>query len=242
MFHGTAFFSIMTLMWAWGGDWWDEQRRTVLLNSPESVAALQWLYDLWNRHQASPPPSYTSQQGQNYNQLFGAGRLASFHFGGLWDADQHSKNAALDWAVSPIPKGPRGRFGYGFMAIYAVSSNAKNPDGAWEWIKFMTSPEGYESKGGDLQASPARKSMAAQAQQKMRSLGWMIDRGGLNSQTETFQTVRLARFVPDFGPIQTEALGAMGKIWRGEASPKAAMDEVTPRIQQMLNAAMAQVK
>jgi multiple sugar transport system substrate-binding protein len=216
LFYSTVFFAVMPIMWAFGADWWDESRTKVTLNSPEALAAIEWIANTWNKHRVSPPPAVTSQRGQGYRDLFHAGRLASYHYGGHWEATAHQE-AKVDWAATTLPKGPKGHAGYAFMAIYGVSSSSKNVDGGWEWLKFMTGEDGYMAKGGDLQATPARQSL--RDKHRGRELPWWVERGGFQSQLDLMPFTRNPRYVPEFAAIRDEFIAALGMVWSGQASP-----------------------
>jgi multiple sugar transport system substrate-binding protein len=228
---------VYDVIWAYGGDIFSKDGTKCELGSAESVAALQFVADLWNKHGAAVPPSYTSVRGQGGGALFQQGRIGS-QIEGLWVAPALAKVENLDWRMVAKPKGPKGRANYLHMAIYAIASTTKNEDTAWEWLKFWTGKAGYEAKGpGAEQGQPARKSL--EANPRGAALAWLRDRGATQAYKDSVDTLRLPNKVLDFFAVQAEIDKALRDVWAGTATARAAADQVAPVVNGMLAKAAA---
>jgi multiple sugar transport system substrate-binding protein len=196
---------------------------------------VQWIADLMNRHNVAPHPSYTSVQGQGIGPLFNAGRVAS-RIDGSWVGPGLTQVPGLDWQMVAKPKGPAGRANYLHMAIYAITTNSKNPDAAWEWLKFWTDERGYYSKGpGAEEGLPARKSLAAHP--RSAAYPWLAESGATKAYADSLDTLRLPRKILDFFPVNNAVTAALADVWQGKVNAKTAIDNIVPVATSMLEKA-----
>jgi multiple sugar transport system substrate-binding protein len=121
-----------------GGELLSADGKRCLLNTPESIAALQWMYDAVHKHQLAP--TYA-----NARREFEDGKLAMIQSTLGLVAEFRlpaSKTHQFRWNVTVIPKGPGGKRGtQGTGTGYALTRLSKEPEAAWEWVKFITNKE-----------------------------------------------------------------------------------------------------
>ena len=121
-----------------GGELLSADGKRGLIDSPESVAALQWLYDTVHKHQLAP--TYA-----NARRDFEDGKLAALQSTLGLVAEFRlpaSKTKEFRWNVTVIPRGPTGKRGtMGTGTGYALTRLSKEPEAAWEWTKFITNKE-----------------------------------------------------------------------------------------------------
>jgi len=112
----------------------------IQINSPESVAGVQFQLDLINKYKVVP--SYVTSDFTRNRELFRTGKLA-MHYDGPWYIPiVQEKEPEFEWDTALLPKGKyHGTVLYSGDNVYAMSSNAKHKDLCWELIKFMTSEE-----------------------------------------------------------------------------------------------------
>jgi multiple sugar transport system substrate-binding protein len=127
-------------LWAFGGEILEgrDGRWRSAMGSPKSIEALQWMQDLHYRYRVS----YTAQQrgGLSDIQLFINGRVAYADQRVTRVADIRAAEASqLRWDVSWMPKGPAGRFAWGIGVNRCISSQTRNPETAWQFVKFLFS-------------------------------------------------------------------------------------------------------
>jgi ABC-type glycerol-3-phosphate transport system substrate-binding protein len=123
------------------------------VNTPEAVAALQYVKDLkWIYNVLTDDPT-NEDWGTGY-QAIGTGRAAMYI--GANDAvnmpTEINGLPARDLALIPMPAGPRGQFSLGGGSVYMFANNAASEEiiAAMHYLEFMgmappTSPESLQS-------------------------------------------------------------------------------------------------
>jgi ABC-type glycerol-3-phosphate transport system substrate-binding protein len=101
-------------------------------------------------------------------------------------------------------------------------------EGGWEYLKFVSSAEGWEARGGPETSVPARKSLADSPRLKRET--WMAERGVTQTWKDSAATLHEAPQVLDYFLVQGEIDKALKPIWSGDKSPQVAMDELAPAI------------
>lgn len=133
-------------VWLWGGDVWDKEAyltgvpHTSHWNTPEAIDAMQSLADLTYVHKVSPTPAVIGGlSGNNGNDPFLTGRVAMRLTLVLGFVD--FKNVPFRWGVAALP-GMHANKGGIYADPWLLSSRSKNPDAAWEFIKYLTTTQG----------------------------------------------------------------------------------------------------
>ncbi|MBA62683.1 MAG: hypothetical protein CMJ76_09995 [Planctomycetaceae bacterium] len=155
-------------LWAWGpvfgGDFYDEQTGQVTANDESIVKALDWMTGYRKRLGANAVATYRQNDQSLPNKMFPllAQRYAVI-LDGQWrvrdiEAAQQASRAedqpVTPYGVWPLPsKSRRGKAGWVNGNVFLVPRHAKNPKGAWEFIKFWTGMEGHEKDAAKLCAA-----------------------------------------------------------------------------------------
>ncbi|MBI2941940.1 MAG: sugar ABC transporter substrate-binding protein [Chloroflexi bacterium] len=147
-----AYIGWMNALWAHGQPIFNDDVTKILLDSPKGIAALQWMYDTVYKDGIAPGP------GQDLQGGFPGGKYAmewGAHVAG-WPG---FRKANLKWDIVRLPKGPVSRGNRNALDTWTAAAQSKNPDAAWELIKFGSS---YESglKLANAGYAPYRKSVA----------------------------------------------------------------------------------
>jgi multiple sugar transport system substrate-binding protein len=130
--YSTRFWNnLVPIMRAYGGDSWNAEGTICLLNSPESVAAIQLYHDMVFVDGSAVPPGeqgdfYSGQSAMTMAQLSRVARL---------------KDAPFQWGVAPLPSGPVGQRPVIGQAAISVFNAGPNNDIAIEFVTFMTNKE-----------------------------------------------------------------------------------------------------
>jgi ABC-type glycerol-3-phosphate transport system substrate-binding protein len=111
----------------------------VTLNSPQNIAAVQWYASLRRTYQATPDPDAFNREFSDLNRAIFGGRC------GIWLGfylDHYQYQRYLSDTGRPIPGMlplPRGRDPFGVIGLdgYAILRISKQPDVAWQWIRFL---------------------------------------------------------------------------------------------------------
>ncbi|MCC6169271.1 MAG: sugar ABC transporter substrate-binding protein [Caldilineaceae bacterium] len=139
------------LIFAFGGKLQDEEGN-IVINSPETAAALQWSSDLLNVHKVMPE-GVTGWDDTGNNKAFLSGQLAMVYNSGsvLNNMRESDPGWLQSTVIGPMPAGPTGApttFNGGSMA--GIMASSKYPDQARLLIKGTLSPERYP---GNLEAA-----------------------------------------------------------------------------------------
>ncbi|RPJ43913.1 MAG: extracellular solute-binding protein [Chloroflexi bacterium] len=120
--------------------------------TPESVEAMQFVYDLVYTHKVAP-----TIEGTDNAQLFSAGKVAMTGFG-HWPIQSYIANNFTDYDVQYWPRKKAGTsvFGVGGWGIPKASKNASM---AWEVIKELASLETMQATADAGVAIPARRTV-----------------------------------------------------------------------------------
>ena len=135
------YFYFSGILWANGGDYFDENNN-VVIDSPEAIEALEF----WGKLAQFAPPSFVNSGNYEVANQFASGLTAMVRFPGriLSTIEQQNSELASKIWVVPIPVGPSGNA----PAVHAVRNcfiafNGKHPEIAKEFIKFYMSGDRY---------------------------------------------------------------------------------------------------
>ena len=124
-----------------GGNWVDPNSDVkAAFDQDAALAALQWQYDrLWKDQSLI---NFAALEKQSSDALISSGRIAMFESGD-WYLSGMVKTAAdkIKWDVAPVPKGPVARNTLATTDGWAIWKGSKNPNEAWEFLKFLQSDE-----------------------------------------------------------------------------------------------------
>ena len=120
-----------TWMNAAGGGFFNDDRTACNLNSPESLAGLQFEQDLYETYDVAVP------YGEDSEPPYRAGKVAMFQ-NGRW-ATPGTRTVEFDWDVVELPQGPGGDAGnWQFWGAYVVNANTAHPEEAWKLAQALT--------------------------------------------------------------------------------------------------------
>ncbi len=130
------------LIWANGGTIVDDPYANdakITVDSPGTVAGLQFMQDLVQKYKVSPTPEGV----QVFGGSFEAGNVA-MKFDGAWAPVFLKDVEGLDWDMMLVPKGTAGRKTAVLYAGYGVYKNSENPELAKEFAAYMQSLDGQK--------------------------------------------------------------------------------------------------
>ena len=163
--------------WHWG---------TPTANAPATVESLQFMLDLKNKGIA-PQPDLGG--GGTLQGLFSANKIATTIGGGFWAGGLHSAGmAANSYDVQYFPKWAVQKHLFG-TAGYAILKKSKNPDAAWEFFKYITSPQALSllvgEKAGNVSTPTRRSLLTPAAYAKTGPKHWQVFYGTLDNFSNT---------------------------------------------------------
>lgn len=128
----------------------------IALTEDAAVGALQYIQDLMLKHKVAPRPDVESQ---DQLQLFSTGKVGMV-LDNPSGAGNYRKNVKFEWNVGCVPVGQGGKRGSGGGGTaWAIAAPAKHPEQAWEFLKFLESPEQQRVAARAGVTTPSRKSV-----------------------------------------------------------------------------------
>ncbi|HEX2516806.1 MAG TPA: sugar ABC transporter substrate-binding protein [Chloroflexota bacterium] len=206
-------------LWVNGAELIDEEKNVCLLDSSAAIDSLQFLQDMVHKNKVtrnSVPGTLGAAD------LFVQGKLATVHswFTEIPRYRQEIKDFTWDTVVMAQGK-QRKQVGLYKGNGEVLLQGAKNPDAAWEFMKFLGGYEGMLIYGMEGRFVPALKK-ANQDPQFLKS-----GKAPLNLGTFTDNRVKTLPLMPEWNDFNREIWTPnLNRIWNNEAPAK----EVAPEI------------
>ena len=144
-------WQFMSWVFTAGGDQVEEHR--AVFNSPEGVEAMQWIVDLIYKHEVTPP-GVASQTINDVVTMFGEGKLGMFFDGPWFMPNIKARYPDLKFHVQILPRYRSTGSCAGGTSL-ALHTGSQYKDEAWEFIKFMTSPDAVCRWAIELESIPS---------------------------------------------------------------------------------------
>jgi multiple sugar transport system substrate-binding protein len=168
-------------LWSWpflafhlqaGGEVWDAEGTTALVNGPAGVEAMEFLADLLPPGVAVRSPEM-ADTGSDPHVLFKAGKLALM-LDGSWRAPNVEIDAPrLDFAIAPLPHHRR-RAVISGSVLWCVSAHTADPAAAWQMVKWLAAREQALRYWDTLRVAPPALLSVVQGPE-FRSTGGMVE-------------------------------------------------------------------
>ncbi|MET3941966.1 multiple sugar transport system substrate-binding protein [Paenibacillus sp. PvP094] len=149
---GMASYSWQEAIVANGGGLFSQDGSEVLMDSPETIEALQWVADLTTVHHVAP----TTAESQGLGDLFLAGK-AAMTFSGPWNWKAYTEETKFSFDVVETPAGKAGNKSQLLGLPIAIGSQTKHPDEAWRLLEFLTHGGGQDIQSNIVGAYPSVK-------------------------------------------------------------------------------------
>jgi ABC-type glycerol-3-phosphate transport system substrate-binding protein len=202
-------------LWVNGGELFDLDKNTCVLDSPASIESFQFLQDLVHKHKVTRN-SFSGTPGGS--DLFVQGRMAIIH---QWFTDIPRYRAEIkdfEWDTVVMPQGRlKKQIGLYKGNGEVLLNGAKNADAGWEFMKHLGSYEGMLIYGVEGRFVPALKK-ANEAPEYLKS-------GKPPKNLHTFHDARVKTLplMPEWNPLNRDVWNAaapaasLNQIWNNEA-------------------------
>jgi multiple sugar transport system substrate-binding protein len=151
--------NVLEYLWSNGGDVLRNDR--VVIDSPENVAALQFMRDLIVKHGVTPPLVTTSIE-EPTRHLFGSGRaLFMRNWPYAWSVFQREGSPVRgEIGVAALPSFP-GHESASTLGGWQLGVNrfSRNPGAAEKLVRFLTSPSAQKELALSVGYKPSRKTL-----------------------------------------------------------------------------------
>ena len=197
-----------------GGGLYTEDKTGSMIDTPESVAAIQSYLDLFKNGQGKRP---TDLAVDWCGQALGEEKAAIIFEGGWVDPYMTDQFPDVDYAWAEMPAGSAGKATLGFTVSYSMGVDSKNKDASWVLIDYLTGPEGMTTWTEGGVANPSRKDVAGAPGKEILIQG--ADYAQPWSFTPGFSTVNDA-----FNNAMTAAIEGSGSAQDVAAATKSAIE------------------
>ncbi len=210
------------------------------LADPKGAEAIQWLADLSCKHKVQPERGLV-EQGTTPNlgnNLFVAGKVAMiFRTQGTIgyfrkNVPKAGEPGSFEWDVAPVP-GNVDQKSEGSLICFAITKPAKNPDGAWELLKFMGGPEGskiFAERGAWITAHKASNDFLKPGKEPPASYPANL---ALFAKATEFGTV--VNFTENTENARNVYRSEFAKIWNCQETAKVVLDRVRRDVEEALS-------
>ncbi len=139
-----------------GGEVLDPTRTKCLLNTPQVINAMNFLYcDLSEKYKIAP----TYGRAESFNNGFSTGRLAMDIIGSWSIGELRSSIKSFRWDIVELPGNVK-KATIANSVAHVMSANTKHPEEAWEFIKFLSGKEAQILLAKSGTSIPVLKSVA----------------------------------------------------------------------------------
>lgn len=203
---------------AFGARWLNDEKTRFMLDSPQAQRALQFLADAVNVYQV---------KGGKFDQ----GTAVFYGMGGPWMVPGYRQSIkGWDWDILPAPGGPGGRGTTLGSDGYYIAKGTRNPEAAWEFIKYITSAESLTRMTEQGNLFPARSAVAiAYANKKPSqppfSLGAYMKGIEITRPTQTYR---------QFVVAERTFTETMNKVFANQIGPSEAAGQLLPPLNALL--------
>lgn len=210
-----------SLVWQAGGDILSADKKTVVIDSDQAAAGIQFLQDLIYKDKvmAQPVPGGTGDAFENGQ--------AAMEANGSWLVPTHEA-AGLDFGVAPLPKGPAGQATSVNPSGVVVYKGTKSADAAWEFVKCYTGPE--------MQAKIAALKASMPVNMKVLTEQYATSFDGGKTFADALSYAHLKPSFKGYNEFSSALQDELdSKVFNDKLlSAKAALDEVAPALQKLL--------
>jgi multiple sugar transport system substrate-binding protein len=136
--QGVSGEGAVSVLRSFGGNYYSEDGTKSLINTPESIAGLQYLSDFWNTLKVAIPLSASP----DYTQTFPTQQVAMFNGTAVAASVDKVVGTKFKWSVAPPPIGPIGKPATQVSSNgITMSKTTKHPAEAWEVMKLTLTKE-----------------------------------------------------------------------------------------------------
>ncbi|MEX2535078.1 MAG: sugar ABC transporter substrate-binding protein [Trueperaceae bacterium] len=228
--YSTYFLFWQPWVWSNGGQFFSDDHGEFTLNQGEALEGLQYYVDL--RCEANVAPTTEQAAERTAASMFAQGDAAMI-VDGRWRAAPLNNDPAVDFVydVAPFPEGAAGSIVDVDGSGWGISSSSDDPEAAWEFIQFVSSPEAMArwTEAGII--IPARRSVGTTEAFISPDVAPASDEVFVEANetaipTETFEG--WGEFVSLLGE-------GMSEVWLCETSVEEGLDIVADDIEDLLS-------
>ncbi len=211
-FDARVLHNLAPIVRSFGGDFWTESGE-VLINSPESVAAVKLFHDMVYVDASVVPPG-------NQSDFFSGS--AAMTVGQVSRVSKLS-DSGFAWGIAPMPAGPKGNVPVIGQAAIGANAKSKNVAIASELVAFMTNKESVTAMAGIW--PPARKSV-------LEGESFLTSNSAIKAkdmQAAVGDSIKTGQVLPShiqYPQIEVESRMVFDRLWNAGANVQSVLDDV----------------
>jgi ABC-type glycerol-3-phosphate transport system substrate-binding protein len=200
------------------------ENRKAAFNSPEGVAAIQWMIDLENNGLAAPGSITVDARGMR-EQL--AGGAAAMTFDGAWGTPFYNNYPEVEIGIAPMPRGMNTGTVVN-IANWGIPANGEKKEEAWALLSYLMEKENMLRLFREGNVMPTIPEFAEMPEFKSKYAGFLTT---LAESDNYFQTGSL----PQEGEMYRILVQAYQKAFLGTMSVQEALDEAAAEYNAILD-------
>ena len=147
--RGDWFRSFQSVVHSFGGTSISDDGTTLdgYFNSPETIAALEWMRDAVHEYHVAPTANYISALPGGVMPEFLGGNIAMVFGMGPWYFGSLEEQPGFEYAILPMPTGPGGHHGQVCWAGFGMSPTTEHPEETWQVLMALGTEIGQRQYG-----------------------------------------------------------------------------------------------
>lgn len=218
---GANVCNIGPILYSFGGKYVENKKAA--FNSPEGVAALQWMVDLEQQKLAGPGSITVDARGMR--ERF-AGGQAFMTFDGSWGTPFYNKYPEVEFEVVKMPKGKYVGTVVNIMC-WGISKSSKNKEAAWDLLNYIMSDENLLKLFKEANVMPNMPKYGELPEFQEKYKGFLET---LAASKNFFQTGS----VPQESQLYKILTQAYHEAFLGKKSPQQALDDAAKKYNMIL--------
>lgn len=219
-------------LWIWitanGGQFFNEDGTACVVNEEPAVEALQFLADLIHVHKVAPPLDLVAELGSA--EMFQSGLTAMETWWPAIGRMRTNIGNKFEWDVTVHPAGSAGFSSAGGGTGHTISAFSEHPEEAWQFLKFVISPEAVTTWTDIMGIVPPLQSVAKtdvflKPGEPPENINAFID-GNAYLRADP----RHPQFVQARSIFQIE----LERLWLGGTSAQEVLDKVAKEVNRLL--------
>lgn len=214
---------------AHGGGWTDEKGTRSRLADAETVAGVQYVKDLLDKHKVAVRP----QSGSDLRNQYAAGATAMLLSLNSTSLILRQAKAPFKWDVAEPPRGAKGRSTVQSATGWSLSTGGKQIDAAWQFVKWLTGERGQRLLAEREVILPSRRRVAEDPKVLTPPPANLKGISAAHTYADFYANPSVVISTPEKAKIFNDALGAaLADIFADKVSTRDALSAADALVKQ----------
>jgi multiple sugar transport system substrate-binding protein len=222
--YGTALSTWAGMVWGNGGELLSPDGAQSLLDTPDSIAGVQFAADMVNVHRVAPAPKDAG--GPDPVELFQSQKVAMLPGASSLASQLLAAKLPFRWAIAPLPIGKVAVSPISVSGL-AISARSPNAQAALDFAAWVVGPAGSAIK---LNSTPFIAPALHSAPTPERQIT------GEEAILQAIQNGRTQPQIESWPQIKALVDQALRPVWQGQQTVQAAYRQVAPNVNALLKA------